>query len=388
MDYEKLGFGTRLQHFGEEDKTMGAVTPPIYQNSLFVFEQFEDLHNVLSGLKPETTPVYSRVSNPTLDIVERKIAHLEGAEACKVAGSGMAAAAWGIFAAANQGGHIVGIKSLYGPTKELLEYLHTKFGITHTLVDGRETSNILDAVRPETSLICLESPSSVLMHLQDIEAVTRYAREARITTLIDNTHASPLYQQPHALGVDLVMHTATKYLSGHSDLVAGALTGSKAQMASITRYEVALLGSILNPLGAWLLHRGLRTLEIRIKRHEETANLVADWLYSHPSVERINHVSHHSFPQRELYLKQMTGSAGLFSWLPKTQDKKKIFAFVDALNVFQRGVSWGGFESLCIASHITHDGREPYWLIRCYCGLETPQDLIADLQQAFEVSGL
>ncbi len=198
------------------------------------------------------------------------------------------------------------------------------------------------------------------------------------------TRTTPrLHMTPHKLGIDIVCHSATKYLGGHSDITAGVICTTNKRMDKILRQEINLLGAVLHPFQAWLLNRSLRTLSFRLKRHEETGNTVAAWVAQRPEIARVNHISLPSFPQRELYLKMMSGSTGLFSFEPKVQDPKRVKAFVDALEIFQRGVSWGGFESLAIALPVKPIGYDKErWIIRLFCGLEDAPDLLADLKQA------
>jgi len=380
---------TLLCHFGEEDKPHGAVVPPIYQNSLFTFDTVEEF--IAAGPKANVGDayVYSRIGNPTVAIAERKIAKLEGTEACRVFSSGMAAISCCVMNCIESGAHVVAVDTCYGPLRSFLVDYLPRFGVTCTFVDGACVADVADAIRPETKLVYLESPGSLVFRLQDIEAITRLCREKGIYTAIDNTYSTPLYQSPAAMGVDFILHSATKYLGGHSDIVAGVVAGPSDRLEKMTQDEVATFGSLLPPFPAWLLTRGLRTLAVRVKRHEESANEIAKWLEEHPSVELVNHVSLPSFKQRDLYLKQMRGSTGLFSFQPKKQDRKAIIRFVEALKIFQLGVSWGGFESLCVPLEVSpiYIG-EMRQIIRLFIGLESPRDLMADLKQAFEVSGL
>lgn len=385
----ELGLNTRLAHFGEEVKHEGAVAPAIFQTSLFVFDTFEQFESGIVA-NPEGPPFhYSRIGNPSVDLAERKIANLEGTEECKLIGTGQGAITLAIMSCVMAGAHVVAVDTCYGPTRTLLSDYLVKFGVTVTFVSGLDTDEIFDAVRPETTLIYLESPSSIIFRLQDIEAVTKFARERGITTAIDNTYCTPIFSNPAKMGVDIVLHSATKYMGGHSDLTAGAVCTTKERMATMLKYEVNLLGSILAPFPAWLLTRGLRTLGIRMQRHESTGNIVAGWLSEQPQVETMNHVGLPNFAQRDLFLKQMRGSTSLFSFIPKVQDKEKVLRFIEGLELFQLGVSWGGYESLAVPIFgKPDDWPEPRWVIRLFCGLEEPEDLIADIKQSLAASGL
>ncbi len=384
MDLDgKFGLGTLLQHYGEEEKVLGAVVAPIFQNSLFLFDEVEDLTEAIVKHPAGPPYHYSRIGNPTVEIAEKKIAMLEGTEACKVTGCGMGAISNAVMSCLKAGSHVVTLDTVYGPVKHLLSVYMARFGVEVTYVTGLCTDEFISAIRPETSLIYLESPSSILFRIQDVAAIAKVARERGITTVIDNTYNTPLHFQPHALGIDLVCHSATKYLGGHSDVTAGAICGTREMMDKITRNEINFLGNILAPFPAWLLTRGIRTLALRLKQHEQTANTVAAWLEAHPAVARVHHLGLPSYPQRELYKKMFTGSGGLFSFEPKVQDEAKLREVCNRLRIFGRGISWGGFESLVVllkTAPIDYD--KPKFVIRLFTGLEDPQDLIADLEQA------
>ncbi|MCU0317040.1 MAG: PLP-dependent aspartate aminotransferase family protein [Fimbriimonadaceae bacterium] len=373
---------TLIQHLGEEDHVMGAVVPPLFQNSLFVFKSLDEFRGCFTtdlGCRHH----YSRVSNPTLDLLESKLAALEGTERAKVFGSGMAAISAVIMACSHQGSHVVCADTVYGPTKMLLEDYLTKFGVSVTFVDARDTENVLQAVRPETSLIFLESPTSFFFYLQDLDAIGKFARSRGIATAIDNSYSSPLLQNPATLGIDYVIHSASKYISGHSDIIAGVVCCDADRMNSLLHKEVSLFGGIAAPYIAWMLTRSLRTLPLRMKAAESNGNSVATWLRDQPDVDVVHHVGFSDFPQAELRDKQMKGSGGLFSFEPTIQSDRWVKAFTEALNLFRLGVSWGGHESLVVPLLLQPIGYpSPRWVVRLYTGLEDPQDLISDLDQA------
>jgi len=373
-----------LAHLVEDDHPNGAVIPPIYQNSLFVFPTTEGLLGALEGSPLAKPEHYSRLSNPTMDVVEQKIAALEGSDQCKVVGSGMAAISNAVFSTVKAGSHVVLPDTTYGPVRKLIEQYLSRFGVSHTYVHGGDVDEVVAATRPETSLIYLESPTSALFRLQDIPAITEFARGRGISTVIDNTYSTPLYLRPLDLGVDIVCHSATKYMGGHSDITAGAICTSEERMEQMMRFEVGLFGNALHPMSAWLLNRGLRTMPLRLARHEATANTVAAWVEARPEVSVVHHLSLESFSQRGLYLKMFKGSTGLFSFELKTDSRAIISKFCDALQIFQRGISWGGHESLVVPIHAKPaDYESARWAIRLYCGLEAPETLIADLERAF-----
>ncbi len=384
-----LGIETVLTHRGEEQKNQHAVVPPIFQVSTFVFDEYEELMHQMREDPLGPPSHYSRISNPTLDVVEQKLAALEKTEACKLIQTGMGASFMAIMACVHQGSHVVTLDTCYGPVKQLLEAYLPKFGVSTTFVAGTSVEEWIDAIRPETTMLYLESPSSIVFRLQDVERIASEAKARRITTAIDNSYCTPLNSNPATMGVDIVLHSATKYLAGHSDLTAGVICASNEFMQRLARAELNLFGSILAPFPAWLLMRGMRTLAVRMKHYEKVGNEVASFLEGHQSVEVVHHVGLESFPQRDLFKKQMRASSSLLSFEPKNQAKEKIVAFVQALALFQIGVSWGGHESLVVALQGQPLGySEPRYCIRLYCGLEDSRDLIQDLAQAFEVSGL
>ena len=384
MDWDaSYGVNTVLAHWGEESNPRGAVVPPIYQNSLFVFPEMEQLMDAMINHPGGPNHHYSRLSNPTMEVVESKLAKLEGTDAAKVVGCGMAAISAALMSTLEQGSHVVTVDTAYFPVKVFLGKYISRFGVGHTLVSGTSTEELLDAICPETSCVYLESPSSILFRMQDIEKITQHCRAKGITTIIDNTYSTPIHMQPHAWGVDIICHSATKYLGGHSDITAGVIAANQKIIDRITVNEIGLFGAALHPFSSWLLNRGMRTLTLRLKRHEATANTIAKWLEAQPQVERVHHVGLESHPQRDLVQKYLKGTGGLFSFEPKTQDKAKIYAFCDRLQLFQKGISWGGHESLCVALHTQPaDYAEARYAVRLYTGLEEPEDLISDLQAA------
>ena len=243
----------------------GAIIPPIFQNSLFVKP------TEVNGVT-QTDYAYTRVCNPTTEVAERKIAALEGGDGALCFSSGMGAISSAIMHCVRANCHVILLDTAYGCTLEFIkEYLHERFNIEYTLVNGGSVDEIRAAIRPNTRLIYLESPSSLVFRMQDLDAVAALAKEHGIMTVIDNTYATPLHQQPLKHGIDIVCHTASKYMGGHSDLVAGALIARREIIESIQKYERALLGSNMDPHQSWLLTRGLRTLPVRLKRHGESA---------------------------------------------------------------------------------------------------------------------
>lgn len=373
---------TLLQHLGEEEHPLGALVPPLFQSAIYTYRDL-DLFEAANEAPYREDPVYSPWGNPTVSLVERKMAALDGTEAAKLTGDGMAAIGTALLASLERGSHVVTVDSTYSTTLRLLRETLERYGVRFTCVDGRDPETIFDAVTADTSVIYLESPSSLLFRLQDLRAIAAFAKQRGITTMIDNTYSTPLFQRPAELGVDIVLQSTSKYLGGHSDLNGGAICTTKERIERMAHGEVKLFGTIMAPFVAWLLLRGLRTLPLRLRHVQESANLVASWLEQRPEVEVVHHVGLASYPQRELFLSQMRGSTGLFTFVPKNQDREWTKAFLEALRVFRIGVSWGGPFSLAIpVTDPTSPAESPVRMIRLYCGLEHPKDLVADLDQA------
>lgn len=383
-----MDFETILQHLGEEEHDRGAATPPIYQTSTYVYDSVEAFLRQGDPLtRDDGRPVYSRVSHPTAVILEKKLAALEETDGALVFASGMSAITAAIMVCVSAGSHVVAVDTCYGPTRTFLESYLPRFGVTTTFVTGVSTEEIEAAMRPETAMVYLESPSSLLFRFQDLRAVSAICRERGILTVIDNSYATPLYQKPATMGIDLVCHTATKFLGGHSDVVAGAVCGRGDLIAKMATGERELLGHILAPFPAWLMLRGMRTLGVRMRQSEETGHRLAGYLKGHPMVDEVIHAGAEWHPQRALFESQMSGSCSLVTFLPKVQDEAKITRFLNSLEHFQMGVSWGGFESLAVANKTQPmDWPEPRWFVRLYGGLESVEDLVADLDRSFRLA--
>ncbi len=378
-------FETICAHFGEDPaRYQGAVVPPIYQNSLFTYPNCA-AWNSPGGLEGEPYN-YTRVSNPTTEIAEAKIAAMESGDRARCFGSGMAAISSAILSSVKSGDHVVAPKTIYGPTKQFLTTYLPRFGVEATFIDGCDPQEWDDSRRSTTSLFYLETPSSYVFKQQDLQAVAGIAKRHGIVTACDNSWASPLFQSPLRLGIDLSIHSATKYLGGHSDIVAGVVIGSESRMKRLVLDEGLLLGGILDPFAAWLLLRGLRTLPIRMEQHQRTARLLSRALSEHSAVGSVYYPGMDADPQAVLTAKQLRGTSGLMSIALHNQTREAACRVVDSLKNFAIGCSWGGFESLAIpcdvpAEHI--DGSEgTRWLIRLHIGLESPNALWADLEVA------
>ncbi len=334
-----------INQLGEErDTYMNAITPPLFQTSNFAFRNVEELKKAISDEK--NSLVYSRGNNPTVDILCKKIAALEGTEEALAFASGMAAISAAIISFVNNGDHIVSVRNNYSWTNMIMTKFLNRFGVETTFVDGTKSENFKNAIKKNTRIIYLESPNSLTFELQDIEAVAKIAKEAGITTLIDNSYSSPLTQSPAGMGIDIILHSASKYLGGHSDIVAGMVCGSSENILRIFKNEYMGLGGIISPFNAWLMLRGLRTLQARIDRISITTTRVVEYLENHPLVTDVLHPLSPKHPQYDLAIKQMLKPTGLFSIRLSVNDRSKIELFVNSLRQFIIGVSWGGHESL------------------------------------------
>ena len=369
-------------HLGDDyERFMGAIVPPIFQSSLFVQPDGE----MGSG-----EYIYTRVSNPTTEIAEKKIAALQGGESAKCFASGMAAISAGVMHFIEKDCHIVTIANIYGPTRKLFDSYLKKFGVEVTFVSGESIEEFEEAIRPNTKLIYLESPSSFVFRIQDLEAIGKLAAKHNIATIIDNTYATPIYQNPFEYGIDLVVHTASKYLGGHSDIVAGVVIGKQDLIDAIARDERELFGGIMDPHQSWLLIRGLRTLIVRLKEHGTNGLMIAQFLEKHPKVKRVHYPGLESHPQFELCQKQLSGGNGLLSFELDVPNEK-IRSFIRALSYFQLGPSWGGFESLVVAPTIGLSDETlrgfmlPKGLVRIHVGLENVETLKTDLEEALKL---
>jgi cystathionine beta-lyase/cystathionine gamma-synthase len=376
-----------LTHFGEDRSAyFQAVAPPVIQSSNFVFTEFADMRRQFSNELAHH--VYSRGNNPTVEILRKKLAALECAEDSLVFSSGVAAIAAAIMANVQQGDHIICVKSPYSWTHTLLTRYLPRFGVSHTFVDGRDQRQIADAVQPNTRILYLESPNTMLFELQDLRACADLAKAHNLLTICDNSCASPIFQRPIEHGVDIVVHSGTKYLNGHSDVVLGVLCSKASMVKRIFETEFMTIGGILQAHDAGLVIRGLRTLELRMRRSHESALTITSRLEMHPKVRQVNCPFAAGFPQRDLALRQMQGCGGLFSVIFDADSVGQMEAFISRLKRFLIAVSWGGYESLVMpmAGFYGIPGRPdpslPLNLVRFYIGLEDADWLWEDIEQA------
>ena len=372
----------------DRENYFNAVSPPIYQASNFAFEKVEDLRRSLAD--EMSSYLYSRGINPTIDILRKKLAALDGAEDCLVFNNRAAAIFAGIFANVKTGDHIVSVKAPYTWVQRMFDVILPRFGVTTTYIDGKELINWQQATGNNTTLYYLESPNSWDFALQPIKELAAFARSKGIITFIDNSYCTPIYQDVIGMGIDIAMQTATKYISGHSDTLGGVLSGSKTMIRKIFDSEYLNIGSGIQPFNAWLLIRGLRTLPARLDRITKSTFQVVNFLKQHPKIETVIFPFDESFPQHELAKQQMTGACGLLTIILETRTQEEIVKFCENLQHILMAVSWGGHESLVIpkcsgmkAEEFDSSNREHQY-IRLYIGLEDPEYLINDLSQALE----
>jgi cystathionine beta-lyase/cystathionine gamma-synthase len=379
-----------LNELGEErENYYNAISAPIIQTSNFAFRKVDDLRKALED--EMGSYLYSRGLNPTVEILRKKLAALDEAEDCLVFNSGAAAIFAGILANVKAGDHIVSVKSPYTWAQRMFDIVLPRFNVTTTYIDGTSLQNWERASQSTTTLYYLESPNSWDFALQDIRAVAALARSKKITTFIDNSYCTPLYQRPIKMGIDLAMQTATKYIGGHSDTLGGVLSGSQTMIKKIFDSEYLNIGSGIQPFNAWLLIRGLRTLPARLDRITKTTNEVLKFLKKHPKVEEVIFPFDESFSQYELAKKQMTGACGLLTIILRIKKMESIVRFCESLQHIMMAVSWGGHESLVIPkcsgiNPVDFDAaNREHRYVRLYVGLEDAAYLINDLDQALAV---
>lgn len=376
-----MHLSTKLIHGGiSEDPLTGAVSVPIYQTSTYRQKKVGQPGDF----------EYSRSGNPTRLALEELIAELEGGVKGFAFGSGLAAihATLSLF---QPGDHLILGDDVYGGTFRLLEHVFKPLGLSYTMVDSRELSQLEDALTDHTKALYLESPSNPLLKIIDLEKSAAWAKEHKLITIVDNTFATPYLQQPLALGADIVLHSGTKYLGGHSDLVAGLATTNKEELAEKIGFYQNSVGGVLGPQDSWLLQRGIKTLGVRMEAHQKNAETIANYLADHADVAKVYYPSLADHPGHEIAAKQMHGFGGMVAF--ELVNESKVAEFVEALKVITLAESLGGVESLievpAIMTHasIPKEKREASGikdgLIRLSVGIEDITDLKNDLEQAF-----
>lgn len=379
---------TRLIHAGREANETSAITVPIYQSSTFRFDSAEQGADLCAATAP--SHLYTRWGNPTTRALELALADVEGAEAALAFSSGMAAGVTAVMPMVKSGDHIVAANCLYAGMTELFERVLPPLGVETTFVDPAEDGAFERALRPATKLIYVETPANPTLAITDLAAVASLGRERGIFTITDNTWASPWNTRPLELGIDAVIHSATKYLGGHSDLIAGAAIGSREWIDRIWPY-LKIFGGCPSPHDAWLLHRGMKTLGLRVDRQNSTAQTVAEFLSRHPLIENTYYPGLPDHPGHEIAKRQMHGAGGMLSFEVKGGYEAGR-SLLENVRLITHAVSLGGVETLAVhPASTTHAPLTPEerqradiseGLIRMSVGLEEPKDLIADLEQA------
>ncbi len=375
-----------LNHLGEDrEDYYGAVAPPAFQSSNFCFKTVAEMREKLT--RELETPFYTRGYNPTVATLRKKAAALEGAEDALVFSSGSAAVAAAVMSVVKSGDHVVCVQKPYSWTNNLLTKYLSKYGVTHTFVSGGEAAAFENAIQANTKLIYLESPNSLTFEMQDIEAIATLAKRKSITTIIDNSYNSPLNQSPIKMGVDIVLHSGTKYLNGHSDVVCGVVCASHERIMKMFAEEYMTIGSCISPHDAGLVLRGLRTLELRVNRSAETAKKVSDFAEKHPKIKNVYYPFSSKNSQLALAQKQMKQGGGLLSLVIDAKDEAAMERFCNGLTRFLMATSWGGYESLvfplcALAASKSFENPLPWNMVRLYIGLEDAEILIEDLKQA------
>lgn len=378
---------------GEDHKRyFNAVAPPIIQSSNFLFDSVSDFKKAMSS--EDTSHIYGRGNNPTVEMLSKKMAALEKTDAAIMVGSGASAMSLAVMSQVKSGDHVICVRSPYSWTSALLDNYLPRFGITCTYVNGDDLVEIENAVHANSTVLVLESPNSLTFAIQDIRACAHIARKHGLTSIIDNSYATPIFQQPAAMGIDIVIHSVSKYINGHSDVVSGAICSSEKIIRQIFYNEYMTLGPAVSPSDAALIIRGMRTLPIRMKRIQETARQIIAFMKGDSRFSSVLYPFDPDFPQYDLARSQMTGCGGLITATINGENIEQMNSFADALKHFKLAVSWGGPESLIlpISALYGQQGRpdpDISWRVaRFSVGLEDGDWLIDDLGQAFDAAGI
>ncbi len=393
-DSEEMSTESLVVHAGVGRNEHHAVVPPIYQTSTFAFDSAEQGAALFSGEREGY--IYSRMANPTVRGLEKCVAALEGGYDGLACGSGMAAIHTTLAVMLEAGDHLVCSDAVYGPTCTLVETTLPRFGIEHTMVDASDVAAVEKAMRPNTKLVYIETPGNPTLVICDLATVCRMAHERGVQVVVDNTFMTPVLQQPFHWGVDVVVHSLTKFLNGHADVVGGMIVVKEEGQYSTFRKTLNQLGGVLPPFESFLVHRGIKTLALRMQRHCENAIKVAEFLEQHSAVEWVRYPGLRSHPQYEIACRQMAGAGGMISFgLRDGLEAGR--RMMNAVKLCGLAVSLGGVESLIQhPASMTHAGMGPEarkranisdGLVRLSVGVENVSDIINDLEQAISCSG-
>jgi len=391
-DLSRYNIMTQAIHAGQHtDPATGAVAPPIIQSSTFAFESCRQGAERFAGR--EEGFIYTRMGNPTIARLEEAVSTLERGHGGLGVGSGMAALTTTLFALLSKGDHLIGTSSVYGPSRVVIERDFSRFGVLSSWVDTGDIKAVRAAIRPETRLIFIETPANPTIRLSDIKAVAEVAHEHGALVLVDNTFASPVLQRPLTLGADIVMHSMTKFINGHSDVVAGMIVAGREEIYRKLRPVHAYMGACMDPHQAWLALRGFKTIAMRVNTAQEGAKKIAPWLESHPKIEWVRYPGLGSHPQHELAQRQMDGPGSLISFEVRGGIEAGA-RLLDSVRLMTLAVSLGGVETLIQhPPSMTHAAMPPEarhaagitdGLVRLSVGCEEPEDLIMDLKQALD----
>ncbi len=380
---------TQVIHGGHEREAFGALVTPLYQSATFVFESAQQGGERFAG--NESGYIYTRLGNPTTAELERKMAILEGAEAAAATASGMGAVSAALLANLQMGDHLVASNAVYGCTYALMTTQFARFGIEVSLVDFSSVTEIEAAIKSNTKVIFCETPVNPHLQVFDLAAIANIAKRHQLVSIVDNTFMTPLLQRPLDFGIDLVVHSATKYLNGHGDVIAGIVCGSEEQLHKV-KYEILKdIGAVISPHDAWLILRGLKTLDVRLQRHCDSAQRVAEFLAEHPSITHVYYPGLKSHQGHKFIGQQMKRAGGVIAF-ELAANLEEAMAFVGYLKLFSIAVSLGDAESLIQhPASMTHSPYTPEAraaagigdnLLRISIGLEDCDDIIADLNQA------
>ena len=392
MDTKDLGFNSKLIHAGDIQDEYGSAVTPIYQTSTFSFKNSQHGADLFAG--KEKGYIYTRIGNPTIEVLENKLAELENGYGGIALASGMAAISTVYMSLLKQGDHMISTGAVYGPSRGVMETHFSKFGVEYSYIDTSDLGLLEKTIRPNTRLLFLETPANPTIQLTDIKKASEIAHKHNILVCVDNTFCSPYLQKPLDLGSDVVLHSLTKFINGHADIVGGAIIAKDKEIYNTIRKAMVYMGGNMDPHQAFMVIRGVKTLSLRIDKAQESAMKVAEFLENHPKVEWIKYPGLKSFEQHELAKEQMSGFGSMISFgLKGGYDAGKIL--MDNVHLATLAVSLGGVETLIqhpasmthasvskedkLAANIT-DG-----LVRYSVGIENVEDLIYDLNQALEL---
>jgi cysteine-S-conjugate beta-lyase len=379
---------TKLVHAGTPGGPLsGTMSPPVYHFSTVIYDSVADY---LASHHDRYGPlVYGRWGSPTTWALEDALCELEGAHDCVLAPSGLAAIHLALLASLSAGDHLLVVDTVYPPVRSLCKNELTRFGVETEYYDPLLGADIEKMIRPNTRVVYVESPGSQSFEVQDVPAIAQAAHRGNALVIVDNTWASGLYFRSFDHGADICVHAGTKYIAGHADAMMGAVLSAEHVAERVRRYW-SQSGTAIGPDDAFLALRGLRTLSVRLERHAKNALAIAQWLEARPEVERVLYPALASHPQHALWRRDFRGASGLMTMVPKAASDTKVHAFIDALELFRIGASWGGYESLAVPCKVERVASPPPWppehsAVRLHVGIEHIDDLIADLAAAFEV---